>query len=238
MSMDQAYDLVKQREYARALPLLLAEYKKGNFNYNSVYLIGLAYRFLDEFENAETFLVKSISLKNDQPPVYLALGIVYQLTGRYSLALETFNQAIEIDENYDLGYNSIAYTYEKMGQLEDAELFYRKAIRALFIILIKKAENIKVDDEMFHEKPRGELWMDLLVDIMRDRFFKTVIIDGEKILQASSELGIWLPKFFSVLKDEKGYVIYLRNRAQVLTKLGRIKEAESLKLEAEAIDFI
>ena len=236
MSMDKAYDLMKQREYAGALPLLLDEYNKGNFNYNSVYLIGLAYRFLDEFENAEIFLLKSISLKNDQPPVYLALGIVYQLTGRYNLALETLNRAIEIDENYDLGYNSVAYTYEKMGQLEDAEMFYKKATRALFIKLIKQAEDIKVVDEMFQEKLRGELWIDLMVDIMRDRFFKTVIIDGKKILQTSSELGIWLPKFFSVLKNEKGYVLFLCNRAQVLTKLGRIKEAESLKLEAEAFE--
>ena len=236
MSMDDAYEYLERGDYERALPLLLREFQNGNYNWNSLYLTGQSYRFLKDFVSAEKFLAKSISLKNDEAPVHHALGVVHQLMDKLDLSLESFQRAIEIDPSNYFAYNSTALTCKKMGRLVDADHFYGKAVHALFIRIISKADVIEIDEAMLSEHPRGELWIDLVTDIVRDRFYKKRIVDNEKLLEVSSEYFGWMPKFFSVLKNEKEYITVLRNRAIVLGELGRTDEAEALYKEAEAFE--
>jgi tetratricopeptide (TPR) repeat protein len=233
VSMDEIHDLFHRREYARAIPLLQSHLGVHPKDWNSWYLLGQAYRFTGDLVQAEAALAKSLALNDQEPPVYLAAGIVQQLAGRFDAALATFARANAINPDYHLAYNSAAFTYEKMGQLEKAQATYKLAIQALFRDLTRQADAPEAP-EAPQTGPIGELWVEYAQEA-NQRFFKTVMQDGKKVLQVDTTYFSYLPQFFAVLVSSPHYPLYLRNRAKVLHTIGRSEEAASL--EAEAVHF-
>jgi len=228
--MDEIHDLFHRREYARAIPLLQRHLGAHPKEWNAWYLLGQAYRFTGDLAQAESALAKSLALNDRDPGVLLAVGVVQQLSGRYELALATFGQANAFDPDFHLGYNSAAFTYEKMGQLEKAQATYELAIQALFRALTRQADGPEAP-EVPDREPFGELWVDYTLEANR-RFLKTVMQDGKKMLQVDTTFFGYLPRLFAVLVASPHYPLYLRNRAKVLHGLGRSKEAASLEGEA------
>jgi tetratricopeptide (TPR) repeat protein len=231
--MDEIHDLFYRREYARAIPLLLRHLGAHPKDWNSWYLLGQAYRFTGDLVQAEVALAKSLALNDQEPPVHLAAGIVQQLAGHYDAALATFGRANTLNPDFHLAYNSAAFTYEKMGQLEKAQATYELAIQALFRDLTRQADGPEAPDVPDRE-PFGELWVDYTLEANR-RFLKTVMQDGKKMLQVDTTFFGYLPRLFAVLIASPHYPLYLRNRAKILNGLGRSAEAASL--EAEAAHF-
>jgi tetratricopeptide (TPR) repeat protein len=231
--MDAIHDLFHRREYDRAIPLLQRHLGAHPKEWNAWYLLGQAYRFTGDLAQADIALAKSLALNDQEPPVYLAAGIVQQLAGRFDAALATFARANAINPDYHLAYNSAAFTYEKMGQLEQAQATYELAIQALFRDLSRQADGPEAPDVPDRE-PFGELWVDYTLEANR-RFLKTVMQDGKKLLQVDTTFFGYLPRLFAVLVASPHYPLYLRNRAKVLHGLGRASEAASL--EAEAAHF-
>ena len=228
--MDEIHDLFHRREYARAIPLLQGYLHANPREWNPWYLLGQAYRFTGDLVQAESALAKAVALNDRDPGVLLAIGIVQQLSGRYELALSTFGQANTFDPDFHLGYNSAAFTYEKMGQLEKAQATYELAIQALFRALTRQADGPEAP-EVPDREPFGELWVDYTLEANR-RFLKTVMQDGKKMLQVDTTFFGYLPRLFAVLVASPHYPLYLRNRAKVLHGLGRTEEAASLEGEA------
>jgi tetratricopeptide (TPR) repeat protein len=231
--MDEIHDLFHRREYARAIPLLQRHLGAHPKEWNAWYLLGQAYRFTGDLAQAESALAKALALNDREPPVFLAAGIVQQLAGRFDAALAIFARANEVNPDYHLAYNSAAFTYEKMGQLEQAQATYELAIQALFRDLSRQADGPEAPDVPDRE-PFGELWVDYTLEANR-RFLKTVMQDGKKLLQVDTTFFGYLPRLFAVLVASPHYPLYLRNRAKVLNGLGRASEAASL--EAEAAHF-
>ena len=228
--MDEIHDCFARRDYARALALLQRYLSAHPTEWNPWYLLGQAYRFMGDLVQAEAALVKSLALYDKEPPVYLALGIVQQLAGRFEPALATFGQASTLNPDYHLAYNSAAFTYEKMGQGEKAQATYELAIQALFRDLSRQAD--APDAPAIPEtEPFGELWVEYARQA-NQRFFKTIIQDGKKMLQVDPTYFSYLPQVFAVLVSSPHYPLYLRNRAKVLHGLGRSEEAASLEGEA------
>ena len=56
------------------------------------------------------------------------LGTVYNGTGNYEGAAAEFQRELDSDATSDSTYRGLAYAYEHMGKLEDAERTYRRAI--------------------------------------------------------------------------------------------------------------
>jgi tetratricopeptide (TPR) repeat protein len=229
--MDEIHDLFHRREYARAIPLLQRHLGAHPKEWNAWYLLGQAYRFTGDLAQAESALAKSLALNDRDPGVLLAVGIVQQLSGRYELALSTFGQANTFDPDFHLGYNSAAFTYEKMGQLEKAQATYELALQALFRELSRQADAPDAP-EVPEAGPFGELWIEYARQA-NQRFFKTVMQDGKKMLQVDSTYFSYLPQVFAVLVSSPHYPLYLRNRAKVLRALGRAAEAQTLEAEAD-----
>lgn len=229
--MDEIHDLFHRREYARAIPLLQGYLHANPREWNPWYLLGQAYRFTGDLVQAESALAKAVALNDRDPGVLLAIGIVQQLSGRYELALRTFGQANTFDPDFHLGYNSAAFTYEKMGQLEKAQATYELAIQALFRALTRQADGPEAP-EVPDREPFGELWVDYTLEANR-RFLKTVMQDGKKMLQVDTTFFSYLPRLFAVLIANPHYPLYLRNRGKVLRSLGRADEAQSLEAEAD-----
>lgn len=228
--MDEIHDCFARRDYVRALALLQRYLSAHPTEWNAWYLLGQAYRFTGDLVQAESALVKSLALYDKEPPVYLALGIVQQLAGRFEPALATFGRANALNPDFHLAYNSAGYTYEKMGQLEKAQETYELALQALFREISRQADGPEAP-EVTDREPFGELWVDYTLQANR-RFLKTVIQDGKKMLQVDTTFFGYLPQVFAVLVSSPHYPLYLRNRAKVLKSLGRTAEATSLEVEA------
>jgi tetratricopeptide (TPR) repeat protein len=230
MSMEEIHDCFARRDYARAIPLLQRYLSAHPAEWNPWYLLGQAYRFMGDLVQAESALAKSLALYDKEPPVYLALGIVQQLAGRLDAAIATFGRATTLNPDYHLGYNSIAYTHEKMGQLDKAQESYTLALQALFRDLTRQTDAPGAP-EVPQTGPFGELWIEYAREANL-RFFKTVMQDGKKVLQVDTTYFSYLPQLFAVLVSSPHYPLYLRNRAKVLNDLGRTEEAASLEVEA------
>ncbi len=228
--MEEIHACMQRRDYARAIPLLQQYLRAHPTKWNPWYLLGQAYRFTGDLVQAEAALAKSLALNAQEPGVLLAIGIVQQLAGRYEAALISFTLANAVDPDFHLTYNSAAYTYEKMGQLEKAQETYELALQALFRELSRQADTRDAPEvpeiELF-----GELWVDYTMQA-NQRFFKTVMQDGKKVLEVDTTYFSYCPQIFAVLVSEPHYPLYLRNRARVLKRLGRSEEAASLEGEA------
>lgn len=229
--MDEIHDCFARREYARALSLLQRYLSAHPTEWNPWYLLGQAYRFTGDLVQAEAALVKSLALYDKEPAVYLALGIVQQLAGRFDVALATFGRANALNPDFHLAYNSAGYTYEKMGQLEKAEETYELALQALFREISRQADGPEAP-EVTDREPFGELWVDYTLQANR-RFLKTVIQDGKKMLQVDTTFFGYLPRIFAILVGSSHYPTYLRNRAKALRNLGRADEATTHEAEAD-----
>lgn len=73
---------------------------------------------------------RSVESRRDLPaPVYAALGLVYEGTGRTQLALETFDRARRLDPNNVDALRGQASALAALGRMAEAEAAYLEAIR-------------------------------------------------------------------------------------------------------------
>ncbi|MFQ5673650.1 MAG: tetratricopeptide repeat protein [Nitrospinales bacterium] len=73
----------------------------------------------------ESFLM-AIEADKKNPQAYVGLGGIYNQKKMYDRAVEVFNTALRIDPTYVDAYYSLGYSYEMMGDMEQAEKRYRK----------------------------------------------------------------------------------------------------------------
>jgi tetratricopeptide (TPR) repeat protein/predicted Ser/Thr protein kinase len=59
---------------------------------------------------------------------HTCLGVVYNGTGKYELAVEQFRQAVELEPTSDAAHRGLASAYERLGKPKEAEETYRRAI--------------------------------------------------------------------------------------------------------------
>ena len=70
---------------------------------------------------------KSVSVR-ETADGHICLGLVYNQTGKYQLAVPEFERAVQIDQSNEDGLRGLADAYGKLGNAADAEAAYRKAI--------------------------------------------------------------------------------------------------------------
>lgn len=90
----------------------------------------------------------------------MALGIAFQLRARWAKAVEAFRQAINIDPDYELAYNSLALTQKKAGELEKALHNYDAGAKALARRLVKAMQNDGYSPILKHRNTAGSLWIE------------------------------------------------------------------------------
>jgi len=71
---------------------------------------------------------RAIELDNQLPAVHVTLGLIAQGSGRYTEALQEFQQVLKIDEASSDAYRGLANAHAALGQLKEAEETYLKAI--------------------------------------------------------------------------------------------------------------
>lgn len=158
--IDEGIALMKRQRFDEALPLFHRALDQDPSQWNVWYMAGQCCRFLNDIEGAIERLSRAVKLKGDEPAVFLALGIAFQMDAQWDQAIEAFSRAIEIDADYELAYNSLALTQKKRGDLDKALHNYDAGAKALGRRLVKGLENSRTSPILKHRDTRGTLWLE------------------------------------------------------------------------------
>lgn len=71
---------------------------------------------------------RAVVLSAELSSGHACLGVVYNGTGKYELAIQQFRQAVELEPTSDAAHRGLASAYERLGKPKEAEESYRQAI--------------------------------------------------------------------------------------------------------------
>ena len=94
-----------------------------------LYLIGIVYARLEEYDLAIQHIKMALQFNINNPDAYLALGSIFQQKGLADKAINSYRKAIEIDPNYAEAYENMGDLFREKGQLNEAVDYYKKAIK-------------------------------------------------------------------------------------------------------------
>jgi len=226
-------------------------------------MAGQCCRFLGDIDGAIEHLSRAADLKRDVAPIFLALGIAFQLRNQWGDAIETFRHALEIDPDYDLAYNSLALTQKKNGELDKALHNYDAGAKALSRRIVKSMRNDRSSLILKHQETVGTLWFEyagyaaLYLTSIAEGINNIAFPNGEHALEEETTekhaglywidglndrketVRLFLPNYFNkfreILKRDAAYSTLVGNRGTVLQLLGRHDEAN--QHFDEAIEF-
>ncbi|MEM1359980.1 MAG: tetratricopeptide repeat protein, partial [Bacteroidota bacterium] len=125
---------------------------------DNYYAFVSTYRELDEPGNAQKYLDSCWKYHNpevsiiNQPYLVFEGGCILDQMGKHAEALSAYQSTIPWMEQYDVGYQTLVYTYmgdvlSRMGRLQESEAAYKQALR------ISKATNSHRDfSPLIYEK--------------------------------------------------------------------------------------
>ncbi len=111
-----------QGEYNQANDMLVKglRYEKNFQEEESRYLAYLNMGNLKyqqkQLEVSLEYLLRALEIRQDDPALYNALGLVYVALGDLEQGIEQYNQALEVDTGYFYTYGNLAVAYQKKGE--------------------------------------------------------------------------------------------------------------------------
>jgi len=253
--IDSSIELMKVHRYSDALHLLRQAIDQDPSQWNAWYMAGQCCRFLNDIDGAIEHLSRATVLKLDEAPIFLALGIAFQLNTQWDDAIEAFRRAIEIDSDYELAYNSLALTQKKCGDLDKALHNYDAGGKALARRIMKSMQNSRnspiFKGEETVAKLKGSLWLEYALyaaylSSSVDGIDRIAWQSGSQVLEeertqehaglywvdnaASGEtVRLFLSNYFNTfcvqMKQSAAYSNLIGNRGTVLELLDRHDEA-------------
>jgi len=250
---DPAIEFMKGQRFGEALHLLRRAIDQDPSQWNAWYMAGQCCRFLNDIDGAIKHLSRAAELKRDEPPIFLALGIACQLKTQWDDAIDAFRRAIEIDSDYDLAYNSLAFTQKKRGELDKALHNYDAGAKALARRIVKAMRNTRTSPILKHRDTVGTLWVgyasyaELHLASSVEGINSIAWPTGAQALEEErtekhaglywidvpndkrETVRMFLPNYFNsfreLLKRDAAYSNLIGNRGTVLELLGRHEEA-------------
>ena len=129
---DQQHGKPRQaiEQYHKAITLTDGAVQKNLWLRSSTFArMGSAYRQLGDFEQAGQSFRKSLEIDPNQGEVWLALGIVTQMSGDPTGATQAYSQAIKIRPS-DVGYLLLARVLQQTGHGDEAQTAISEARRS------------------------------------------------------------------------------------------------------------
>jgi tetratricopeptide (TPR) repeat protein len=200
--LEDLFDLVNSQKYSEAIIHLKEFIKKDKDNWNAWHLLGQAYRYLDDLENAIACHEKAYSIKKDHPAVLLALGIAYQLNKNYIDAIKALEEAIRIDKHYTLAYNSLALTYKRLDSLDKSIETYINGMNTIAIKFCLTLENLKTNKIYKHQNIVGN-WVK---SILQGGIYLSVFLEYDAFLMPTGEQAEYEEK----TEEHKGLYWFVR----------------------------
>jgi len=97
--------------------------------------LGEAYRLKYQLDKDKKWIDEALvncqkaqQLDDRLPTVYVTLGKIHRITGKYDLALQEYQRALQLDPRNADAVIGLAVSYDSAGRTADAEAAYRKAI--------------------------------------------------------------------------------------------------------------
>lgn len=250
---DVAIELMESHHFAKAIPLFLQAIEQDPSDWGSWYMAGQCYRFINDLDNAVTYIKNAVALKSDDAHVFQALGIALQLTDCFNEAIDAFHRAIEIDKDYVLAYNSLALTHKKQADFDLALHNYDAGAKALSWCIVKNMRNDRSSVIFKHRDIDHQIWsrycllaaMDLcaLSENIEELGFPTAMEAIEEEDTESHGGLYWvdrpnvdgsltrhfLPNFFNTFREmlhqDSTYAYLIGNKGTVLEQIGHHVEA-------------
>ena len=251
--IDLAIERMQGQRFGDALPLLRRAIEEDPSQWNAWYMAGQCCRFLYDIDGAIAHLARAAGLKPDAAPVFLALGIAYQMGTHWADAVDAFRQAINIDPDYELAYNSLALTQKNAGALDKALHNYDAGAKALARRVGKALRNSRDSRILKHRDTTGTLWIEYAMYAglylassahgisaiawptgeLATEEERTEKHGGLYWVDSSNNKGettrLFLPNYFNTfresLRHDAAYSNLIGNRGTVLDLLGRHDEA-------------
>jgi tetratricopeptide (TPR) repeat protein len=101
---DKAFQLMQEGKHDEALPLFRQVIESDPSDWNAIYLAGQCCRFLNNFDGAIDYLQKAADINPHEGPVWLALGIAFQLKGDWDASIDALKKALQIDPDCPSSY--------------------------------------------------------------------------------------------------------------------------------------
>ena len=125
--------IVQKKEIETELSQLQKKNRSGTSTPSEQYSLGVIYLSKKLFDQA--ILQFSNALKNwdrsdtkGLATLYNTIGFTYFESGQYDVSIYYYKEAINLDSNYTIAMNNLAYSYEKKKMLEEAIKIYSKVL--------------------------------------------------------------------------------------------------------------
>lgn len=257
---DKAFQLIQEGKHDEALPLFRQLIEADPSDWNAIYLAGQCCRWLDNFDGAIDYLQKAVDINPNEGPVWLALGIAFQLKGDWDNSIEALKKALQIDPDYVLAFNSLALTQKRMGELEKADHNFQAGVLALARQIVKSIPNSPENPIFPHGSSTHNLWLEYAMKVglhlaIEDNLESVAWPTGEMAEEESQThkhegllwvdhkdmdgkpLRVFLPNFYNAfrvtLQSDQIYSNLMGDRGLVLEMLGKEDEAQKHFQEAE-----
>ena len=122
---------IAQKEFDKAIDICNQIIKVNGSNPEHYVRRGVAFRHLEQWDNAVADFSKAIELKNDHLPALGSRGFVYYLRGEYAEAVKDFDAIIKVNPNDVMAYNNRGYNSFLAGDCKSALTDFDKAISLL-----------------------------------------------------------------------------------------------------------
>jgi tetratricopeptide (TPR) repeat protein len=258
---DKAFQLMQEANYDEALELFRKVIEADPSDWNGIYLAGQCCRFLNDLDGAVDYLRQASGINPNEGPVWLALGIVHQLKGEWEPAIDALRNALQIDPDYVLAFNSLALTQKRMGALEKSAHNYDAGVKALARCVVNGMSNSSDSPIIPIKGSRSNLWLEYAtygafhLAANEDHLESIATPSGEMAKEEErtqkhrglywtdkkgkdgKPMRLFLPNYFHTfhmtLHDDRIYSELMGNRGLVLEMLGKQEEAKCHFKEAE-----
>jgi tetratricopeptide (TPR) repeat protein len=125
-------------------------------DFQRTYLRSLAYLERGEVKKARVLLEELAASNDSHSAIFNALGAAYRREGMINEAVEAYNNAIKLQENYVEAHYNLGIAYRENGQFEKAEVEYKKAI-ALDPNFASAHYNLGILYDLYADRPADAL---------------------------------------------------------------------------------
>lgn len=128
-AFDHALDLIEQKRYKEAEPILLDLHDRDPMNARINFSLGLVYDDADEVELSLAHLRRAAEVAKKKSIVFEELAQILIRAGEYDEALEAARKAVKLDPNVGASYKSLGDAYAKLQRPVLARQAFQKAIK-------------------------------------------------------------------------------------------------------------
>ncbi|GEM_PF-3921384 len=140
--------LIEQQRYEEAISLLFRFDNSEIEEWVYCYALGQCYRYAHNLPYASYFLEKADLLHPACVEVAYARGSLYELSFQYESAISQFKKVIALYPDRIAAYNRIGVLYSRQGKVEEALIWYAKALERMGVRGIPKYNDEWISEGM------------------------------------------------------------------------------------------